>query len=158
MENTAPTPQEIAAQLRIMNRAQLNYRHAAGRDEKNQADETFQACWDWFKWHNIALKQNAESGFWEADQEQQRAAPLPLQQLPQPKKPSLHFLLLQYQIQPEALVRESGLPLLTAIALNCGYGTTEEIAQAALNGLNALRGTRYTLADIEIELHRRQQQ
>jgi hypothetical protein len=70
MDNTAPTPQEIAAQLCILNRAQLN-RHAAGRDEKNQADETFQACWDWFKLHGIALKQDSESGFWGVDQDQQ---------------------------------------------------------------------------------------
>jgi hypothetical protein len=82
---------------------------------------------------------------------------LQLQQFPQPRKPSLRFLLIAYQVQAEALARESGLPLLTAIALISGIGTTEEIAQAALNGLNALRGTRYVLADIEIELYRRQE-
>ena len=70
MDNTAPTPQEIAAQLRILNRAQLNYKYAPGRDEKNEADSTFQACWDWFKLHRIALRQD-ESGSWEVDKSQQ---------------------------------------------------------------------------------------
>ncbi|MBV9229134.1 MAG: hypothetical protein JOZ18_07455 [Chloroflexi bacterium] len=81
----------------------------------------------------------------------------PLLRLPQPRKPSLRFLLLQYQVQPETLARQSGLPLLTAVALTIGYGTTEDVALAALNGLNMLRGTRYTLEDIEIDLYRRQQ-
>jgi hypothetical protein len=70
MDNTAPTPQEITAQLRILNRAQLNYRQAADRNEKNQADETFQACWDWFKLHRITLKKDAESGFWGVERRQ----------------------------------------------------------------------------------------
>jgi hypothetical protein len=76
-----------------------------------------------------------------------------LHQLPQPKKPSLRFLLLQHRVRPEALARVSGLPLLTVEALSIGYDTTEDIAQAALDGLNTLRGTRYTLADIEIDLY-----
>jgi len=79
----------------------------------------------------------------------------PLQRFPQPRKPSLCFLLLTYDIEPEALARQSGLPLLTAVALTCGIGATEEIAQRALNGLNALKGTHYTLNDIAIDLHGR---
>ena len=82
--------------------------------------------------------------------------PLPLWQLPQPRKPSLCFLLLQYRVQAAELACASGLPLLTAIALGSGIGCTEEIAQAAINGLNALRGTHYTLTDIEVELYRRE--
>jgi hypothetical protein len=78
-----------------------------------------------------------------------------LTQLPQPRKPSLRFLLLTYNIQPEALARQSGLPVLIAVALRSGYGTTEEVAQKALDALNVLKGTRYTLDDIEIELHKR---
>jgi len=76
----------------------------------------------------------------------------------QPHKPSFQFLCIHHQIQPDALARQSNLPLLTALALTCGIGTTPEIAQQALNALNALRGTLYTLDDIAINLYRRQQQ
>ena len=79
----------------------------------------------------------------------------PFQRLPQPRKPSLRFLLLTYEVQPEALARQSDLSVLTTTALKIGYGTTEDVAQKALAGLNALRGTRYTLNDIEIDLYRR---
>jgi len=41
---THPSSQEITAQLRILKRAQLNYRYAADRDEKNQVDETLLSC------------------------------------------------------------------------------------------------------------------
>ena len=80
-----------------------------------------------------------------------------LLQLPQPRKPSFRFLCISHQVQPEALARQSGLPFLIAAAIVVGYGTTEEVAQKALNAFNALRGTRYTLDDIEIDLYKGQQ-
>ncbi|MBV9232072.1 MAG: hypothetical protein JOZ18_22370 [Chloroflexi bacterium] len=73
-----------------------------------------------------------------------------------PHKPTFPYLCCLHRIKPEVLAGASGLPLLTAIALRVGIGTTPQIAQQAVDGLNTLLGTHYTLDDISVELHPRQ--
>ena len=75
-----------------------------------------------------------------------------------PRKPSLRSLLVFHQINPGALALQSNLPVLTVEAVMNGYGTTPQVAEAILNGLNVLKETHYTLDDISVELHPRQRQ
>jgi hypothetical protein len=63
-----------------------------------------------------------------------------------------------YLIDPGLLARHSNVPMLTVEAVMNGYGTTPQVAEAILKGLNTLKGTHYTLNDISVELHPRQQQ
>jgi hypothetical protein len=74
-----------------------------------------------------------------------------------PRKPSLRSLLVFHQVDPAILALQSHLPLLTVEAVMNGYGTTPQVAEAILKGLNTLNGTDYTLDNISVELHPRQQ-
>jgi hypothetical protein len=76
-------------------------------------------------------------------------------QIQPPHKPTLASLLGSHRNNIEDLAHRSGIPPLVAIALLNGYGTTPRIAQATLDALNAMRGTCYTLADVEVELYER---
>jgi hypothetical protein len=74
-----------------------------------------------------------------------------------PHKPTFPYLCYLYHIKPEVLAGISGLPLLTTIALTVGIGATPQIAQRAVDGLNTLSGTHYTLDDVSIDLYSRRE-
>jgi hypothetical protein len=74
-----------------------------------------------------------------------------------PHKPTFKFLCIALSIKPEALAQASGLRPVIALALYHGYGATPKVALAALTGLNQIAGTHFSLSDIDIELHEREE-
>ncbi len=67
-------------------------------------------------------------------------------------KPTLPYLCTFHSIDTLSLASASNLSLPTVLAILGGYAMTPETAEAVLLGINTLKGTQYTLADVQVDL------